>query len=593
VTQPRLVFAATPVGVYRSSDGGLEWVLPGRALTVPLASAVAVSPDLERDRTIFACGVDGLYRSTDLGDTWQRVLIGDGMLSVATSLVGPDRQLTVIVGTEADGILRSEDAGRTWIGANAGLLDLTAISLAVSPSFASDRTAFAGTASGLYRTRNGARSWRSVETGLEEVAVQCLLVSPAFAEDHLVLAGTEGDGLLRSVDGGSSWTSAPTLNAGGVTALACANETFLAATEHGVMRSGDGGQTWQSLDGGLDEPTLSLALDGACLLAGLHRRGVLRSLDGGATWAPALTGLSARLDTELALSTDFERDRTVFVAGPEEGIRASSDGGIHWEERNGGLDDVAVYGLSATARGLWAATGQGVYVSHDRGRSWRRSTSGDGEAAARIVGAGSSRVVAAFDGGRLAVLDEGGTMWRDLRLPAEESQIVALAVAHDGTILVAGIAAGELTLWRWENLRGWSRLFVESSSGATRVALAVSPAQPVEQGVLVGFGRRVLRPLRQAQEVRGRERRPIWRSTEPGRDVANITSLAISPVDRTVFAASNAGVFLSRDGGGTFDEWSEGLSSPRVVALAVSPNYVRDRLVYALGLGGTIWRRID
>ena len=108
------------------------------------------------------------------------------MFSLATAPIG-ERGNVLLAGTEADGVLRSEDGGRTWAGANAGLLDLTALALAVSPRFESDRTGFAGTASGLYRTRNRAGSWRAVETDLAEPAVQCLALSPAFAEDRLVL----------------------------------------------------------------------------------------------------------------------------------------------------------------------------------------------------------------------------------------------------------------------------------------------------------------------------------------------------------------------------------------------------------------------
>jgi hypothetical protein len=85
----------------------------------------------------------------------------------------------------------------------------------------------------------------------------------------------------------------------------------------------------------------------------------------------------------------------------------------------------------------------------------------------------------------------------------------------------------------------------------------------------------------------------MWRSAEPGPDVGSVTALALSPVDRTVFAATNAGVFVSRDAGETFAEWSDGLTNPRIVAIAVSPNYVEDRMVYAIGLGGTIWRRVS
>jgi hypothetical protein len=60
-----------------------------------------------------------------------------------------------------------------------------------------------------------------------------------------------------------------------------------------------------------------------------------------------------------------------------------------------------------------------------------------------------------------------------------------------------------------------------------------------------------------------------------------------------VFAATSAGVFVSRDGGATYLPWSEGLIPPGLVALAISQNYHSDRLIYALGLGGTIWRRHD
>jgi hypothetical protein len=73
--------------------------------------------------------------------------------------------------------------------------------------------------------------------------------------------------------------------------------------------------------------------------------------------------------------------------------------------------------------------------------------------------------------------------------------------------------------------------------------------------------------------------------------VVSVTSLALSPDGGALFAASNAGVFVSCDGGETFDEWNDGLTNPRVVAVAVSPNYTEDRLVFGLGLGGTLWRR--
>ena len=105
-----------------------------------------------------------------------------------------------------------------------------------------------------------------------------------------------------------------------------------------------------------------------------------------------------------------------------------------------------------------------------------------------------------------------------------------------------------------------------------------------------------MKPLRDAQEVRAGERRPIWRGVELTRQSVSVTALAASPNyrdDATLFATTGAGVYVSRDAGASFTPWSEGLTSAAVVALAISPDYGRDRLVYALGLGGTIWRRRD
>ena len=212
------------------------------------------------------------------------------MLSVASSSAdgGESRKRVLLAGTETDGVLRSEDEGRTWTGANAGLLDLTALAVALSPAFASDRVGFAGLASGLYRTRNGARSWRAVETGLTDAAVQCVAISPTFADDHLVLAGTEADGLLISDDAGTTWHRPAALIDHGVTAVAFSTRypstpTIAAAIGSGMAVSDDGGRTWREVSDTLPGMVLSLtfvATDGRRGAAGRAASARGRPVDG-------------------------------------------------------------------------------------------------------------------------------------------------------------------------------------------------------------------------------------------------------------------------------------------------------------------------
>jgi photosystem II stability/assembly factor-like uncharacterized protein len=593
-TGETLLFAATPVGVFHSTDGGQSWRLPGVNPSVPFADVVAPSPHFADDQTLFVCGAGGLYCSTDAGDTWQRVLVGSRMLSVVVAPADTQDSLVVLVGTDADGILQSHDSGHTWTGANAGLLDLTVISLALSPCFETDRTAFAGTASGVYRTRNGGRSWRIVDVDVDEPAVQSLAVSPSFRDDKLVVAGTESDGLLVSTDGGATWHIPPALSQGGVAAVAFApgGRSIAAATDSGIGISYDGGQTWHLMGAEL-EPVLSLLFNGPVLLAGLHRHGVVRCEDGGATWRAVNEGLSARLDTELVLSPNFAHDRTVFLGCLQDALRVSTDAGFTWEARTSGLYDLAIYGFAVSDSTVCLATSAGIRISQDRALTWQDSPMIDN--AAKVVTTAHGVALTALEGDRLFMSEDEGRSWRALRNPFEGAEVIALAVSRDRTLFVATSGSTEVVLWRSvDGGERWQRWLVERAGGVSRMPLVVT----VDGSVFVGLGGRVFKPLRNAQEVRSGERRPLWRGVDLGTAVIGITALCASPTfgeDHTLFAATNAGIFVSRDAGESFQPWNEGLDldQTRMVCVAVSPTYGQDGLVYGLGLGGRVWRRRD
>jgi hypothetical protein len=137
----------------------------------------------------------------------------------------------------------------------------------------------------------------------------------------------------------------------------------------------------------------------------------------------------------------------------------------------------------------------------------------------------------------------------------------------------------------------WQRWLVERGPSAA-VSIAVSPNYRVDELVLVGLDSTILRPSRGAEEVRNRERRPLWLRTTVAPASPRITSMAMSDDARDVFVATSAGVFASRDQGRTFAEWSQGLDERPILAVAVSPVHeAQFREVFALELGGQLWRR--
>jgi hypothetical protein len=110
-------------------------------------------------------------------------------------------------------------------------------------------------------------------------ALRDLVVSPSQPD---ILLGTGQRGLLRSTDGGRTWTSA-----GGPPVMLLdwqSDDGLWAVTATGdVLRSTDAGTAW-SATGRLPGPPTAFAAHNDDLYAAVHERGIVHSRDGGATW---------------------------------------------------------------------------------------------------------------------------------------------------------------------------------------------------------------------------------------------------------------------------------------------------------------------
>ena len=119
---PGTVFLATRMGLFRSGNGGTSWQEMGIGRFSPLTYARDVKVSQHDPRTLYAAlsvaavsDEGSLYRSRDLGETWQRFDHGVEMKStlmvIAESARDPNR---VYCATRRGQVFGTEDGGKSW-----------------------------------------------------------------------------------------------------------------------------------------------------------------------------------------------------------------------------------------------------------------------------------------------------------------------------------------------------------------------------------------------------------------------------------------------------------------------------------------------
>lgn len=282
----------------------------------------------------------------------------------AFTVVGSD---VLYAGSFGFGLFRSEDRGSTWMKSGEGVSDPFILSLAT----AKDGTVYAGTfREGVFRSTDQGKTWQSINAGLKRKEVKTLLTAA-----DVVYAGT-GDGVYRLHTGENQWTVVTSgLDEILVHALAQSTDgTLYAGTSgKGVLRFKANSTGWVRLSHGLKDHegmienfirVLTIDSEGG-IYAGTFDGGVFRSQDGGMTWRP----ISRALPNDSIRGIVFN-SRGLFVATGH-GIFKTTDKGRQWIALNNGLTSMAVQVLVESPSGsLYAGTNAGAFRSDDDGKSW-------------------------------------------------------------------------------------------------------------------------------------------------------------------------------------------------------------------------------
>jgi photosystem II stability/assembly factor-like uncharacterized protein len=515
-----VIYAGTHVGVFRSRDRGATWERASGGLSASPVRCLAVDPS---DSGVVYAGTDaGLFLTPDSGEHWRAA--GTFASPPITALaLDPRKPARLYVGTRGRGVLWSGDGGATLL---AGTLDHGDVrALAVDPR---DQSVWAATEAGLFRSGDHGFGWTA--TGKPSGRVLALLLDPRIT--GRIYAGTAGDGLIVSLDGGSSWR--PTkLSAAFITGLVPVPgppAALLAASTDGVFSSTDGGTTWKLARIGAIE-ALVPAGSGVVLAAGL--RGVLRTEPPGRKWSDSNRGLYARAVYAIAAMP------SALCAGTSSQLLRLPAKGTSWESVPGIPEDTS--GVFAIAR----------------------------------LGSDSSPELLVGTSGDIGRSLEGGTSWS--WVPTHTVFSLASDPAQPGVAYAATRAA---VLRSEDGGLGW-KIASEGMLKTFAFQLMVDPRSPsTVYAATAGSG--VYRTTDAAK---------IWKpgGTELARSI--VRSLALDPnAMETVYAGTDRGVFASTTGGRSWSPLFEGLPRAPVYALSADP---KSPLTFFAGTAAGLFETID
>jgi photosystem II stability/assembly factor-like uncharacterized protein len=329
----------------------------------------AVNPERPWEYYVAVCS-GNVWKTLNAGTTWQPIFENEGSYSIGCVTMDPNDPLTVWVGTGennsqrsvsyGDGVYKSTDGGQSW--KNVGLKDSEHIGMITIDPRNSDAVYVAaqgplwrpGGDRGLYKTTDGGETWELIlevdeNTGCNEIHMDpsdpdVLYASTYQRRRHVwcLIDGGPGSAIYKSTDAGATWVK----------------------LTKGIP--------------GVDKGKIGMAISPvnphiiyAIIEAAQDKSGFFRSTDAGANWKKQSDYLSSSPQYYNEIFADPKNPDRVYSM--DTFLRVTHDGGKNWERlglRYKHVDDHAMWIDPDNTDHLLVGCDGGIYETYDRGETW-------------------------------------------------------------------------------------------------------------------------------------------------------------------------------------------------------------------------------
>jgi len=262
-------------GLLATRDGGKTWRDGGKnGLFSRAPRGIAFDP--QDPQHVYVGGFTGMgfFKSDDNGETWHLRQFGSNAIYTTGVAVDAATHAVYVATLNGDGVWKSTDFGDTFKrvdrapGAPAGAyLGLAGRGITADPRISGKVyvAASRGKSAGIWRSQDAGASFVRVD------ATPTLSVTVDPTDSNIVYAATPSSGVLKSIDGGATFsvrsagltTSVQTSRTGSVQVNPLSPNVLYVGTEGaGVFKSVDAADSWSSASAGLDDSNVyGLVLD--------------------------------------------------------------------------------------------------------------------------------------------------------------------------------------------------------------------------------------------------------------------------------------------------------------------------------------------
>ena len=627
--EDKILFVAD--GLYLTDDGGVNW----RKIDLGGGDYRSVAISLANPSLIFA-GTDvggkaGIFVSSDGGKNWARVsYLPDTEWSVRSIWAGieeeakssinviaphPKNENTLFVGTNS-ALFKSSDKGKSWKRIDATFHRTDILGIAINPKRVNE----------IY-----------VRVGVFEEK-KCMAIAGSESKSRPSEEKEKCAGVYKSTDTGETWQQTDAYyfdpSEGGVFSDEYNPNNVYAIFSRLIQKTSDGGKTWDKFFWTHDDKNiLNVGLErlvvgknsNEIFIAG--RQGLLHTDDAGEHWHDRNKGFIGSEVVDIVKA----KDGTIYAGTYSLGMFRSNDNGQNWEFSSYNLENPYVMLLAAhptNPKTVFLTTNGGVYVSSDNGKNWQTVAPNfffgkkgvlpdiahfhgiffDPKNPKRIyVGGGGDQY--SPEGAGISISDDGGKTWVESNTGFETDVHVSKIVVDEKNPAV--IYATTQGATEFQNKTGSGFGIFKSTDYGKNWEKINNGLETVEINTIT------IDPNNSSILFVGTDDNGVYKSKDGGKtwkklhipkapksfgvgdieiDPKNSNRIFVATVDYFRLFQSRGlvgdhGVFMSEDGGETWQDFNEGLRHKGAFSLEIDEE--TDVIYVGTRGGGVYWRKLS